>query len=168
MAGLPESAGVGPNPTFPPAETSLIPVVHIAPAIGWPSGTKPTPAAGTQVNAFASGLDHPRWLLVLPNGDVFVAESNAPAKSDTVKSTKTWISGLVMKRAAATTPSANRLTLLRNSSPKPLRPITPWGLTRLRSGWHGPAEQPYLPNLAAACLLASMVRGTAAHTAVTK
>ncbi|HET7158530.1 MAG TPA: sorbosone dehydrogenase family protein, partial [Burkholderiales bacterium] len=75
---LPFIAGVGPNPQLPAPETSLIPVVKVAPAVGWPEGAKPTPAQGTQVVAFASGLDHPRWVYVLPNGDVLVAESNAP------------------------------------------------------------------------------------------
>ena len=81
-AKLPFSAGVGPNPTLPPPNETLIPTVHIAPAKGWPDGAKPTSAPGTAVNAFASGLDHPRWVYVLPNGDVLVAESNAPPKPE--------------------------------------------------------------------------------------
>ncbi len=115
MMALPESAGMGPKPTLPKPKTSLIPTVNIAPAIGWPSGMMPTTPAGTQVKAFASGLDHPRWLLVLPNGDVLVAESNAPAKPDDAKGIRGWIMGLVMKRAGAATPSANRITLLRDT-----------------------------------------------------
>ena len=115
MTALPESAGMGPKPTLPKPKTSLIPTVNIAPAIGWPSGMMPTAPAGTQVKAFASGLDHPRWLLVLPNGDVLVAESNAPAKPDDAKGIRGWIMGLVMKRAGAVTPSANRITLLRDT-----------------------------------------------------
>ena len=115
MSALPESAGFGPKPTLPAPQKSLIPTVNIAPAMGWPSGTQPTAAAGVRVSAFASGLDHPRWLLVLPNGDVLVAESNAPPKPDSAKGIKDWIAGLVMKRAGAATPSANRITLLRDT-----------------------------------------------------
>jgi len=74
------SDGTGPSPKLPPANPSLLPTVNIAPARGWPSGAAPRAAAGTRVAAFAVGLDHPRWLLVLPNGDVLVAETNAPPK----------------------------------------------------------------------------------------
>ena len=81
-AKLPFSAGVGANPTLPPPRESLIPTVLIAPAKGWPRGATPLAAAGTSVNAFATGLDHPRWVFVLPNGDVLVAETNAPPKPD--------------------------------------------------------------------------------------
>jgi glucose/arabinose dehydrogenase len=75
----------------------------------------PQPAPGTQVVAFASGLNHPRWLYVLPNGDVLVAESNAPPKPEDGKGIKGWLMGLVMKWAGAGVPSANRITLLRDS-----------------------------------------------------
>ena len=74
MSALPVSAGFGPKPTLPAPQKSLIPTVNIAPAIGWPSGTQPVAVAGARVSAFASGLDHPRWLHVLPNGDVLVAD----------------------------------------------------------------------------------------------
>jgi glucose/arabinose dehydrogenase len=114
-ATLPVSAGTGPKPVLPAPAPSLIPTVNIAPAIGWPSGLKPVAAPGTQVAAFASGLDHPRWLTVLPNGDVLVAETNAPPKPEDGKGIKGWIMKLVMKRAGAGTPSANRITLLRDA-----------------------------------------------------
>jgi glucose/arabinose dehydrogenase len=114
-ATLPESAGVGPNPSLPPPNQTLIPTVHIAPAKGWPAGTVPTPAAGLAVNAFAAGLDHPRWLHVLPNGDVLVAETNAPPRPDDARGIKGWFMKKVMKRAGAATPSANRITLLRDA-----------------------------------------------------
>jgi len=62
---------VGPNPTLPqPEGKKLIPTVRVAEAIGWPSGRTPIGADGLAVSAFASGLAHPRWLYVLPNGDV--------------------------------------------------------------------------------------------------
>ncbi|MDP2867445.1 sorbosone dehydrogenase family protein [Methyloversatilis sp.] len=114
-AKLPVSAGTGPEPVLPAPVGTLLPTVNIAPAIGWPDGGTPLAAPGTQVAAFARGLDHPRWLHVLPNGDVLVAESNAPATPDDGKGFKGWISGLVMKRAGAAVPSANRITLLRDS-----------------------------------------------------
>ena len=79
QATLSVPQGSGPNPQLPAPNPGLLPTVNIAPAVGWPAGGKPTAAAGTQVSAFAEDLDHPRWLYVLPNGDVLVAESNAPA-----------------------------------------------------------------------------------------
>ena len=116
MATLPEQAGIGPNPTLPAPNPTLIPTVHIAPAKGWPAGVTPQAAAGLAVNAFASGLDHPRWLTVLPNGDVLVAETNAPPKPEDSKGFKGWVMKIVMKRAGAGVPSANRITLLRDTN----------------------------------------------------
>jgi glucose/arabinose dehydrogenase len=115
-ATLTVAAGTGAQPTLPAPNPTLIPTVNIAPATGWPAGTAPAAAPGTRVAAFASGLDHPRWLTVLPNGDVLVAESNAPAKPDDGNGIKGWIMGLVMKRAGAAVPSANRITLLRDTN----------------------------------------------------
>src|SRR6202050_575972 len=69
----------GPSPTLPEPQKSWIPTVNVAAAIGWPAGGKPIAANGMAVNAFATGLDHPRSLYVLPNGDVLVADTNAPA-----------------------------------------------------------------------------------------
>jgi len=115
-ARLTVAQGTGPNPSLPEPATTLIPTVNIAPAKGWPDGATPVPAAGLRVGAFASGLDHPRWLMVLPNGDVLVAESNAPPKPAGSTGVKDWIAGQVMKRAGATVPSANRITLLRDAN----------------------------------------------------
>ena len=105
----------GPSPTLPAPAHSWIPTVNIATATGWPSGGKPTAANGMAVNAFATGLDHPRTVYVLPNGDVLVAETNAPPKPDDGKGFKAWATHLVMGRAGANTPSANRITLLRDA-----------------------------------------------------
>ncbi|QQQ18081.1 sorbosone dehydrogenase family protein [Brevundimonas vitis] len=113
---LPPEAGFGPNPQLPPPSSSLLPEVRIAPAVGWPAGRMPTPAPGFRVQAFATGLDHPRWLYRLPNGDILVAESNAPPKPDDKKGgIRGWIQGLIMGRAGATVPSADRITLLRDA-----------------------------------------------------
>jgi glucose/arabinose dehydrogenase len=113
-SSLQVSDGTGPSPKLPEPNKTLIPTVNIAPAIGWPEGAKPTAAAGTQVAAFAEGLDHPRWLYVLPNGDVLVAETNAPPKPDDGKGIRGWVMGKVMGRAGAGVPSPNRITLLRD------------------------------------------------------
>ena len=114
-ATLSVADGTGPAPTLPAPRARLIPTVNIAPAVGWPAGATPVAAEGLAVNAFASGLDHPRWLYVLPNGDVLVAESNAPEPHDGGFSLKKWVSGLVMKRAGAGVPSPDRIVLLRDA-----------------------------------------------------
>ena len=115
IATLPFSAGVGPDPQLPDPQTPLIPTVHIAPSKRWSANTQPTPAAGLSVVAFASALDHPRWIYVLPNGDVLVAESNAPPKPAGSWSLRGWIMGNVMAKAGAGSPSADRITLLRDA-----------------------------------------------------
>lgn len=115
VATLPEQAGIGPHPTLPSPNPTLIPTVNIAPAKGWPEGSTPRATLGLAVNAFASGLDHPRWLYVLPNGDVLVAESNAPPKPEDGTGIKGWIMKWFMKRAGAGVPSANRISLLRDA-----------------------------------------------------
>lgn len=113
-AELPVSAGFGPDPVLPPPSKTLIPTVNIAPAKGWSSGGRPVAAEGLTVTAFADKLDHPRWIYVLPNGDVLVAETNAPAKPEDHKGLKGWIMKKAMKKAGAGGPSANRISLLRD------------------------------------------------------
>jgi hypothetical protein len=105
----------GASPTLPAPQSSMMPTVNIAPAKGWPSGGKPVAADGMAVNAFATGLDHPRTVYVLPNGDVLVAESNAPPKPDDAKGIKGFAMKQVQKWAGAGVPSANRITLLRDA-----------------------------------------------------
>jgi len=112
-ATLPVSAGMGPSPSLPKPAKSLVPTVVIAKAVGW-NGARPTPAPGLKVAAFAEGLDHPRWLHVLPNGDVLVAETNAPNRPAKT-GLRAKVEEMVMKRAGAHGPSANRITLLRDS-----------------------------------------------------
>ncbi|HEY0974752.1 MAG TPA: sorbosone dehydrogenase family protein [Solimonas sp.] len=113
-AELPVSDGFGPNPKLPPPTTSPLPVVNIAPARGWPEGGKPQAADGLSVQAFAADLDHPRWLQVLPNGDVLVAESNRPDNppQGLIGRIENW----VMSRAGAGVKSADRITLLRDTN----------------------------------------------------
>ncbi len=114
-ADVPIEQGYGPSPTLPEPKNSWIPTLNIATANPWPSGEKPVAAQGFAVAALASGLDHPRTLLVLPNGDVLVAETNAPPKPDDGGGIKGWVTKMVMGRAGAGVPSANRITLLRDA-----------------------------------------------------
>lgn len=113
---LPPLAGFGASPTLPAPSSTLLPTVNIAPAIGWSENATPVAAEGTQVNAFAKDLAHPRWLYVLPNGDVLVAESNGPAKPKGSFSLRGWIAGKVMAKAGAGVPSPDRITLLRDTN----------------------------------------------------
>lgn len=105
--------GQGENPQLPEPNKTLIPTVNIAEATSWPEGATPVASAGMRVNRFAEGLDHPRWLYVLPNGDVLVAESNAQPKPP--EGIRGRIMAKVMKRAGAGVPSADRITLLRDA-----------------------------------------------------
>jgi len=107
--------GMGTNPQLPQPVKTLLPTMKTAKAIGWPAGSTPLAAPGLAVSAYASKLDHPRWLLTLPNGDVLVAETNAPPKPDDSKGIKGWVAKKIMAGAGAGVPSANRITLLRDS-----------------------------------------------------
>ena len=106
---------MGPHPELPEPKKSLIPTVNVADAKGWHEGAKPLPATGLAVNALAAGLDHPRWLYVLPNGDVLVAETNAPDRPEDGKGIKGYFFKKYQKKAGAGVPSANRITLLRDA-----------------------------------------------------
>lgn len=115
-AQLDLAAVEGTQPRIEKPRTGLIPLVKIAQPVGWKGGESPTPAAGLKVGAFATGLDHPRWLLVLPNGDVLVAETNAPPKPDDNQGFRGWIEKKIMGQAGAGGQSANRITLLRDTN----------------------------------------------------
>jgi glucose/arabinose dehydrogenase len=105
--------GYGANPALPEPEHDWIPTVNIAPARSWPQGVTPVAANGLAVSAYATGLEHPRWLYVLPNGDLLVAETNAPPKPEDSKGIKGAIMKHEMSKAGATPESPNRITLLR-------------------------------------------------------
>jgi glucose/arabinose dehydrogenase len=107
----------GPAPALPPPVRSPIPTVQVADAVGWPAGATPVASAGLAVTAFATGLDHPRWLLVLPNGDVLVAETAAPTPPPQYEehSLKATFMRMFMRQAGSAVPSANRITLLRDA-----------------------------------------------------
>ncbi|WP_129793306.1 sorbosone dehydrogenase family protein [Sphingosinicella sp. CPCC 101087] len=127
---------VGPQPRLPDPTRSPIPTVEIAEATGWPPGAAPVAAEGLRVNAFATGLDHPRWLLVLPNGDVLVAESAAPPKPEGLKGEgglRAMFMRLFMKEAGSAVPSENRITLLRDADGDGIAELKTPFLTRLNS-----------------------------------
>ena len=110
-----EIQGFGPNPVLPPPATSLIPTTDVVKAIGWQAGATPIAAPGSAVVAFARGLDHPRWLYVLPNGDVLVAETNGPPGAGNVSGIRRWFYNRYQQKSGNAGPSANRITLLRDA-----------------------------------------------------
>jgi glucose/arabinose dehydrogenase len=113
-SNTPVSAGTGPHPALPPPDRSLIPVTHVVTAASWPEGRTPVAAKGLAVAAFARKLDHPRWLYVLPNGDVLVAETNAPERPRDNRGIKGWFFKHFQKKAGGAVPSPDRITLLRD------------------------------------------------------
>jgi glucose/arabinose dehydrogenase len=114
-AQFPVTAGIGPKPLLPPPNISPIPTINVVKAIGWSPNQTPIPAPGTRVNAFARGLDHPRWLYVLPNGDVLVAETNAPKRPEDGKGIKGWFFRYYQRKAGGGVPTPNRIILLRDA-----------------------------------------------------
>jgi glucose/arabinose dehydrogenase len=109
-------AGTGPNPTLVKPVKALIPTIKVFEATGWPAGKTPVAAPGLQVAAFATGLQHPRWMLVLPNGDVLVAETGKPGTDPGPGGIKGWFAKRLFKKVGAAGPNANRITLLRDTN----------------------------------------------------
>jgi glucose/arabinose dehydrogenase len=109
-------AGTGPAPQHPAPVTHLIPTTNVAKAIGWTTGSAPTAATELHVSRFAEGLDHPRWLYVLPNGDVLAVETNGPPRPDDEKGIKAFFKRRFLKKAGGATVSADRITLLRDAN----------------------------------------------------
>lgn len=109
----PASATYGPDIKLAaPEKGGPIPTLNPARAVGWPAGGAPAAPAGFTVSRFAEGLAHPRWLYVLPNGDLLVVETNSPTRKKT--SLTDWVAAAMFKRAGADAPSANQITLLRD------------------------------------------------------
>ena len=114
-AKLDVAQGMGTAPQLPDPVHPLIPTIKVAEAIHWPPGAKPVTGPGLGVEPFAQGLDHPRWLAVLPNGDVLVAETNAPPRPKDARGLKGWFFKMFQRKAGGAVPSANRITLLRDA-----------------------------------------------------
>ena len=114
-SGAGTSESYGPNPILPSPRSNLVPTVKVAKAVGWPDGAAPTAPSGLSVTAFAGDLSHPRWIYVLPNGDVLIAETNAPPRPDDGGGIKGWFMKMFMRQAGAAVTSANRITLLRDA-----------------------------------------------------
>ena len=146
VAHVPITAGTGPRPVLPSPGGALLPSVYLAPARGWPAGRLPLAARGSRVVAFARGLEHPRWLQVLPNGDVLVAETGAPSRPALLQGIKGWVKGRFMTITAESAPSADRITLLRD--------VDGDGVAELRStlldrgnGLHSPLGMAYVQGV---------------------
>ena len=132
---LPVEQGYGSSPTLPEPREQTIPYVNIAPAQPWEGEAAPTPAEGLAVSAFVRDLDHPRWIYVLPNGDVLVAESNAPAnRPDEQRGIRAFFMRQAMSQAGASAPSADRITLLRDAEGDGVAEVR----TTFISGLHSP------------------------------
>ncbi|MHC1548725.1 PQQ-dependent sugar dehydrogenase [Phyllobacterium sp. K27] len=125
--------GYGPNPVLPAPNPKPIPTVNVAKASEWPEGVTPKAAPGLKVNALAKDLDHPRMIRALPNGDVLVAESNAPEKKDQGFSVRTWLEDLMKSQAGAKVKSADRIILLRDADNDGVAEVRETFLQDLRS-----------------------------------
>ena len=112
-ARLPIAAVEGQRPRITDPREQILPTVKVADVVGWGQGQAPTPAAGLRVKPFATGLDHPRWLLTLPNGDVLVAETNSPPRKG--GGITGWVMGKLLGKAGAGGPSPDRISLLRDA-----------------------------------------------------
>jgi glucose/arabinose dehydrogenase len=113
LDGGPSEPALGAAPAIPPAKPQGIPTLKMPTARGWSGGRVPIAAPGLKVNAFAAGLKHPRWIAVLPNGDVLAAEALLVAQP--IKTAFDYAMFSTMKRAAAVGVSPNRITLLRDA-----------------------------------------------------
>lgn len=122
---------IGRQPRITDPRIQTIPTVKIASVVGWQNGAMPIPGEGLKVQAFARNLDHPRWLYRLPNGDMLVAETNSPPREGG------GITGFVMKilmgKAGAGVPSADRITLLRDTNGDGVADVRTVFLTGLHS-----------------------------------
>ena len=115
-ADLTVAAVSGTDPVLAEPEAETFPTIAIARPVGWPDGAAPRAAAGLAVNRFAEGLDHPRTIYAMPNGDIIVAETNRPpSEGEGGGGITEWIMGLLFERAGAGVPSADRLSLLRDA-----------------------------------------------------
>jgi len=132
-AKLTEHQVSGPAPTLKPPDKATVPTINVVKAIGWPAGVKPDTGEGLAVTAFARDLEHPRWIAVLPNGDVLVAETNAPERPMDKSGLRGWLFGRAQRKAGGAVPSANRITLLRDADGDGVAEVRSAFLTGLNS-----------------------------------
>ncbi len=111
------NAEIGPNPKLPDLQQYLLPPMHIAKVVSWNQGETPSVPKGMKIQAMATGLQHPRSLYVLPNGDILVVETKAP-KAASIKRPKEIIMGFIESWATSggKTGPSNRITLLRDTN----------------------------------------------------
>jgi glucose/arabinose dehydrogenase len=111
------SSQIGPNPVLPEPQQYLFPPMRLAKVVGWKEGETPTVAPGLKIEALATGLEHPRSLYVLPNGDILVVESISPG-TEPVRRPKTIVTGWIesMVTSSGETSGSNRITLLRDGN----------------------------------------------------
>ncbi|MDR6376603.1 PQQ-dependent sugar dehydrogenase [Paraburkholderia caledonica] len=105
----------GANPPMPEARNFFAPPMQVPKYVGWQNGATPKVADGLKIEKIASGLEHPRQVYTLPNGDILVAESNSP-NEEAVTTPKQVIAGLIESKSGKKAKGANRITLLRKSA----------------------------------------------------
>ena len=111
-AQVPMDQMVGVDPVLGDPRPQMVPTVDIAEVARWDPDQQPTAAEGLNVARFADGFEHPRNLYTLPNGDILVAETNSPPRDN--GGIEGWVMKHLLGRAGADTPSADRITLLRD------------------------------------------------------
>jgi glucose/arabinose dehydrogenase len=109
------SSQIGANPTLPAAQNFLMPPMQVPDGVGWKGNGMPKVAEGLAIEKIASGLKHPRQLLVLPNNDVLVVEANGPGE-EPVTTPKQLIAGKIKAKSGKGGKGGNRVTLLRKKA----------------------------------------------------
>jgi len=104
----------GPNPQLPRPQHNLIPTIHTAPVIGWSPRNGPRAPAGFTVTRYAEGLQHPRFVYLLANGDVLVVQSST--KASTGSGVVDWVQNEIQRGAGALAEGGNIITLLRDAN----------------------------------------------------
>ena len=121
LGGCGERAAVDPQqqtgrePVLPAAKNFLVPPMQVPSRVGWHGDAHPTVASGLNIEKIADGLQHPRQLMTLPNGDVLVVEANGPG-TEPVTTLKQLIAGMVISRSGKGAKGGNRITLLRKQA----------------------------------------------------
>ncbi|CAN5885675.1 sorbosone dehydrogenase family protein [soil metagenome] len=106
---------MGSEPVLPAAKNFLVPPMQVPDGVGWQGDAHPSVASGLKIEKIARGLQHPRQLMTLPNGDVLVVESNSPG-TEAVTTPKQLIAGIVKNQSGKGAKGGNRITLLRRAA----------------------------------------------------